>query len=86
MFEFLRKAGGIIKRVGDVASAGIRRFGEPLAAAAKPLAQTVQGFVGDKGVAGTLVKGVSKGLDYVSSGKAAAAADRIGKWGAGLGT
>eukprot|EP00877_Chromochloris_zofingiensis_P002603 jgi/Chrzof1/12343/Cz06g31070.t1 len=76
------KAGNALRKVGDVGSSALRNFGAPIAGALRPLASTVGSMVGAS-PAGSLLSGlVSKGLDYVASGKAA---DAVGKL-SGLGT
>jgi hypothetical protein len=79
--DFLRRAGSVVRKVGDVGGTLIRRFGEPLAASAKPLAHSIQSMVGSNPIANAALGAVSKGLDYVSSGKAAALADRVSRYG-----
>jgi hypothetical protein len=80
--DFLRRAGSVVRRVGDVGGQLIRRFGEPLAASAKPLAHSIQSLVGSNPIANAALGAVGKGLDFVSSGKAAAMADRVAHYGA----
>jgi hypothetical protein len=71
-----------VLKVGDVGSSLIRRFGEPLTASAKPLAHSIKSLVGSNPIANAVLGAVSKGLDCVSSGKAAALADRVSHYGA----
>lgn len=82
--DFLRRAGSAVKRICDVGGQIIRRFGEPLAASAKPLAHSIHSLVGANPIANSALGAVGKGLDYVSSGKAAAMADRVSRFGSKL--
>ena len=79
--DFLRRAGSVVRKVGDVGGSLIRRFGEPLAASAKPLAHSIQSLIGSNPIANAAMGAVNKGLNYVSSGRAAAMADRVSHYG-----
>jgi hypothetical protein len=74
----------VVRKFGEVGGHIIRRVGEPLAGAAKPLAHTVQDLIGHHPVGAAVMGAVNKGLDYVHSGRAAAMADKVAKWGAGI--
>ncbi len=74
----LKRTGGFLRRVGEVGSDVLRRFGAPLGNALKPLASTVAGMVPQNPVTNFASAAVNKGLDYLGSGRAA---DDVGKLG-----
>jgi hypothetical protein len=83
-----QKAGGALRKIGQVAGSAIRTVGAPIAAPLKTLANAAAGVTGFSATPmGASVMGLlNKGFDYVSSGRAADAMDSVSKFGTRLAT